>query len=126
MSVKLSREWAAKAEEDFEAARLLARNKKKRFLNSICFHCQQSAEKYLKCYLALKGIRFTKTHDLILLKNLCVKKDGSFELISDLAISLNPYAVEFRYPGEHASQKDARHALTAALEIREFVKKKLK
>lgn len=126
MSVKLYREWIQKAEEDFEAARLLAKNRKKRLLNAVCFHSQQSAEKYLKAYLTLKKIRFSKTHDLILLKNLCSKKDGSFELIADLVISLNPYAVEFRYPGDHANRQDAKRAFSAAQEIREFVKRKLR
>ncbi|MBI5482904.1 MAG: HEPN domain-containing protein, partial [Deltaproteobacteria bacterium] len=40
-----------------------------------------AAEKYLKSYLALKGVRFTKTHDLILLKNICVKHNGDFEFL---------------------------------------------
>lgn len=126
MSVKLYHEWAQKAEEDFEAAHLLGRNRKKRLLNTICFHSQQSAEKYLKAYLTLKKIHFSKTHDLILLKNLCSRKDGSFELISDLVISLNPYAVEFRYPGDQANRQDAKRAFSAAQEIRDFVKKKIK
>jgi HEPN domain-containing protein len=76
--------------------------------------------------VALAKVSFPKTHDLIILKNLCVKCDGGFEWISDLAISLNPYAVEFRYPGETASPKDARRAFLAAKEIREFVRTKLK
>lgn len=69
MSAKLCHEWALKAEEDYQAALVLARSRKRPLLNSVCFHSQQAAEKYLKSYLALKGARFTKTHDLILLKN---------------------------------------------------------
>ena len=126
MSGKLSREWAFKAEEDYQAALLLSRRKKKPLSNSVCFHCQQSTEKYLKSFLVLKRSRFPKTHDLILLKNLCVKCEGDFEFLADLVVSLNPYSVEFRYPGEQASRRDARHALSAAKEIRDFVRRKIK
>lgn len=66
MSVTLSREWLLKAEEDYEAALLLSRRRKKPLLNSACFHSQQAAEKYLKSYLSLKGVRSSKTHDLVL------------------------------------------------------------
>ena len=66
-----------------------------------------------------------KTHDLILLKNLCVRREGDFELIADLAVSLNPYAVEFRYPGDQANRRDAVRALRTIKEIREFVLEKL-
>lgn len=125
MSLKLSREWAEKAEEDFQAALALSKKRRPSFLNSVCFHSQQSAEKYFKSYLALKEISFPKTHDLILLKNLCVKKEGDFEMVGDLAITLNPYAVEFRYPGEKATRLDAKRALACTTEIREFVRRKI-
>ena len=73
----------------------------------------------------MKGIDFPKTHDLILLKNLCVKQHPDFEFISDLVIALNPYSVEFRYPGEQATARDAKSALFASKEIREFLRKKI-
>ena len=126
MSLKLSREWASKAEEDYQAALLLSRKRKHPLLNAVCFHGQQAAEKYLKAYLTLKKISFPKTHDLILLKNSCTKREGDFELLSDLVISLNPYSVEFRYPGEQATRRDAKRASLAVKEIREFVLRKLK
>lgn len=126
MSLKLSQEWASKAEEDYQAAVLLSRRRKRPLLNSVCFHSQQSAEKYLKAYLSLKKSRFPKTHDLILRKNLSAKHEGNFELLADLVISLNPYSVEFRYPGEQATRRDAKRALLATGEIREFVRNKLK
>lgn len=126
MSLKLCREWAAKAEEDYQAAISLSRKRTPPLLNSVCFHSQQSAEKYLKAYPSLKKAVFQKTHDLTLLKNLCAKSESGFEFPADLVISLNPYVVEFRYPGERASRRDAKEALAAAKEIREFVRKKLR
>ena len=38
---------------------------------------------------------------------------------------LNPYSVEFRYPGEQATKSDAKKAFKQASEIRDFVRKKL-
>lgn len=126
MSLKLSEEWAVKAEEDYQAALFLSRRTKPSFFNSVCFHSQQAAEKYLKAYLAIKKVPFQKTHDLVLLKNLCSKVEGDFELISDLIIGLNPYSVECRYPGEQANKTDAKRALVAVKEVRDFVSRKLK
>ena len=125
MSLKLSREWMVKADEDFQAAMLLSKKKKPALNNSVCFHSQQCAEKYLKAFLSLRRIYFPKTHDLILLNNLCVKVSGDFELISDLVMLLNPYSIEFRYPGEQATKNDAKKTLQQISEIRDFVHKKL-
>jgi HEPN domain-containing protein len=44
MSVQLSREWARKAEEDYQAAWLLSRKRKRSFSNAVCFHSQQAAK----------------------------------------------------------------------------------
>ncbi|MBI1870846.1 MAG: HEPN domain-containing protein [Chlamydiae bacterium] len=122
----LSLEWLAKAEEDFQAAFLLSRKRKPSFSNSVCFHSQQAAEKYLKAYLSSEKVLFPKTHDLILLQKLCAKEESNFELIADLVRSLNPYSVEFRYPGEDANHQEAKYALSLAKEIKNFVQQKLK
>lgn len=41
-------EWVEKAEGDWNAARQLNRVRKDPNYDSVCFHCQQSVEKYLK------------------------------------------------------------------------------
>ena len=52
-------EWAKRAEEDITVAQLvLAENGPP---NQICFHAQQSAEKYLKGYLIFKEQKFEKS-----------------------------------------------------------------
>jgi len=48
MREKLVKEWIYKAEEDFEAAILLARKKRKSVPDVVCFHAQQCIEKYLR------------------------------------------------------------------------------
>ena len=61
---RLSEEWIAKAEEDYEVALELARSTRLTPYNVICFHCQQAGEKWLKTRLCENGVEFPKTHDL--------------------------------------------------------------
>ena len=56
--------WIAKAEADYEAAKTLVRSRKKGLPDVVCYHCQQSVEKYLKAYLTFRRVQFPKTHDL--------------------------------------------------------------
>jgi HEPN domain-containing protein len=64
------RAWVEKAEEDFALARAALRRKKP-LVTGACFHAQQCAEKYIKALLVSKGAEFPKTHDLLMLSNLC-------------------------------------------------------
>jgi HEPN domain-containing protein len=118
-------EWTARAETDYKAAIDLARRRKDPLPEAVCFHCQQCAEKYLKAFLISREVSFPKIHDLIALKKLCVKEEGTFELIHDLLEALEGYDVAIRYPGETATVEDAREAVAAMKEVRKFVRVKL-
>ena len=48
-----TREWIKKAEGDYAAATILSRRRKVPLHDHVCFHCQQSAEKYLKAFSLL-------------------------------------------------------------------------
>ena len=86
--------WYMIALEDLDSAKhLLSRS----FMTTL-FHVQQCAEKALKSYLVLKKGSIKKTHDLILLVNICMEIDQSFEELRPLAIELNPYETLGRYP----------------------------
>jgi HEPN domain-containing protein len=63
-------DWVKKAEEDYLAAFYLARRRKRRLHNTVCFHCQQSAEKYLKARIEEAGLRIPRSHDLESLLNI--------------------------------------------------------
>ena len=119
------KEWIRKAEEDYEVAIVLVRKRKSPTPNAVCFHCQQCCEKYLKAYLVKMQIPFPNTHDLIRLNTLCLSADGAFALISDLLDRLNPYSVEFRYPGESATLDEAKVTLKAMKKVRQFIRTKL-
>lgn len=118
-------EWVRKAEEDYDTAITLVRKRKRPTPNTVCFHCQPCAEKYLKAFLVQQGVIFSKTHDLRELRRLALTIDPTFDLITDLLLLLNPYAVEFRYPGEEATVEEAREAVKAMKTVRRFVRNKL-
>ncbi len=62
-NIELIKEWIRKAEHDLGMAELALENKPE-YIDSICFHCQQTVEKYLKAYLVSLDIRFEKKHSL--------------------------------------------------------------
>ena len=51
-----TREWVKKAEEDFLAASSLERRRCKPLWNIVCFHAQQTVEKYLKARMEEAGL----------------------------------------------------------------------
>lgn len=118
--------WIEKAEGDYEGAIYLSKKRSKRIVHLICFSCQQSAEKYLKTYLVEKNIRFSKTHFLIKeLLPLCEKVDAEFRVLIPYLEDLDPYSVEFRYPGEELSADDVQTAISAVKKVRKYVRGKL-
>ena len=92
---KIYTEWFEFAKRDLESAKFLM-NMHPRPIEIICYyHCEQSAEKYLKGYLIKSGNKIERTHDLVLLNNKCKAIDKSFEIIEDECIELVPYGVQF-------------------------------
>ena len=90
----------------------------------ICFHCQQSAEKYLKAFIFLQDIEPEKTHDLEELLSACRGYNDSFYVLYQKAIILKQYAVMPRYPNElQITQDDMKTAIQCAKDVQEFVLK---
>ncbi len=117
-------EWLRIAHEDLIVAKDLL--KLERF-SPVTYHCQQSAEKFLKGYLVLKKHPIIKTHDLTKLIELCSKFDTGFEKMYDKADALNPFSTRFRYPTEFdiPDKVDAELAIKQAKSIMRFVLKKI-
>jgi HEPN domain-containing protein len=121
----LTLEWVEKAEGDFLTAQRESRVRHSPNYDAVCFHAQQTAEKYLKATLQEHDVLIPKTHLLMDLLGLCVKLDPSYHLLHvDLTV-LEGYAVKFRYPGEAAEKDEARKALRAAKAVRGFVQGRL-
>ncbi|MBM7583326.1 HEPN domain-containing protein [Caldicoprobacter guelmensis] len=116
-----AQEWQRLAELDLRCAEHLLKMHPIP-IEIICYHCQQSAEKYLKGYLVLHGIDPPKIHDLNELCKLCIKISDTFVSIADQCSDLTAYGVQPRYPMEVVlEEKDMRQALKSAKIIRDFV-----
>ena len=116
----LTAEWRAKAEEDYSVAKGLLRRRKVP-ADSVCFHSQQAAEKFLQAVLQEQGVHFGKTHDLEGLLRLCTSPFPRLTLLVADAQLLNDYAVRYRYPGIDATKNQARLAVKAAGRVRRIV-----
>ena len=68
--------------------------------NVVGFHSQQAAEKTLKGYLTWHEETFEKTHSLVALVGKCLSFDQNLNDLREAAVTLTPYAVSFRYPGD--------------------------
>ncbi len=64
------RQWVEKAEHDLRNAEHVLTLTEDCPTDTVCFHCHQCAEKYLKALLVAHGIAFPRTHDLVVLFNL--------------------------------------------------------
>jgi HEPN domain-containing protein len=114
---RTTREWVRKAESDFELAAIIARGSKP-FHDEQCFHCQQSAEKYLKALMVELGLAVPRTHNLVALMPLLVPAHPSLRSLRRGLDFLTRFAVETRYPGDNASKRQAASALRWAGTVR--------
>jgi len=122
----LARQWLAKAENDL----LNADNNLKSEIvpyDTVCFHCQQAAEKLLKAYLVARGVPLPFTHDLLLLLEEILPYRADAEMLRDDLALLMPYAVGVRYPDElfAPTREDACEARKAAQDVLEWLKSHL-
>src|SRR5260370_9995103 len=116
--------WIQKAEEDFNGARILARNRPTP-RDLVCFHCQQSAEKYLKGFLQELGLPVPRIHNLDDLLTLLLPHDPSLKKLARGLVSLSRYAVDIRYPGKRASTRQMLAALRHAERVRRELRARL-
>ncbi|MCX6156029.1 MAG: HEPN domain-containing protein [Candidatus Kapabacteria bacterium] len=93
----------------------------------ICFHLQQSVEKYLKAYLIFNGNQPKKIHDIGLLIHECKKIDEEFIIFDDsIILELTDCGVIARYDElEEIDKEFIKSSLTAVLELKLFIENKL-
>lgn len=97
--IKETRAWLEKAVQDLQAAKWLLASPDALY-NAVGFHCQQAAEKTLKAFLTWQDEPFEKTHSLVALVSKCLSFDQELQDLREAAVTLTPYAVTFRYPGD--------------------------
>lgn len=94
--------------------------------DTVCFHCQQAAEKSLKAYLVHLEILFPKTHNIGQLIEIGMSCDPGLELFIS-AEDLSPYGVDVRYPDDFyiPTEEDARGAFAMASDLVRYVKERI-
>lgn len=123
----LARQWVEKAENDLRNATIVVREKDPP-TDTICFHCHQTAEKYLKAYLVSKNLPLHKVHDLRYLLNQCLRIDPELAELEEAIEALNGYYIETRYPLDDPilySIEEALEAVDLAHRVRNVVAGKL-
>ncbi len=63
-NIKLANKWVQKAEADLLNADNNLNSENIPY-DTVCFHCQQAAEKFLKAYLIANGRNYPLSHDLL-------------------------------------------------------------
>ena len=116
--IEIARQWLDKARNDLLNADNNLKSEKIPF-DTVCFHCQQAAEKLLKAYLAGKGQSYPITHDLFLILQKILPINKDVENLRDVLAILIPYAVEIRYPDDWymLTKEDAIEARQAAGQV---------
>ena len=124
--VEQVRAWIEKAEHDLRNAEHTMTLEEDCPFDTVCFHCQQCAEKYLNALLVYREIEFPKTHDLILLLNL-IRRKMEISLSAEQVQPLNRYSIEARYPGDWypIDREEASEAIELARGVRDVVRRML-
>lgn len=125
MITQATQDWIDFAEENYRVALRENRHIKYPAHNTVCFNAQQCVEKYLKAYLVQHQISFPFKHELGTLCQLCATQEPAFHLLSPIAVNLNRYAVEARYPGLQTTKQDALDAIKDMKDCRQFIRARL-
>ena len=120
--IEIVKQWIEKADHDLGTAQVTYLYLPT-YRDTIAFHCQQSAEKYLKGYLLFLEIPFKRQHSLNYLLGLISEKISISEALYLNASELEEFAVEIRYPDTLIELTDIEihQAFDIAKMIRAFV-----
>jgi HEPN domain-containing protein len=118
------RQWLEKANEDLYVVEKLT-EKETVATSSVCFHCQQAVEKFLKAFLLANGVDLKKTHNLEFLLSECTDIDNEFSVIDPKELS--DFGVDARYPGDMyiPSTNETIEYKNLAFEVKVFVENKI-
>lgn len=111
----LAKQWFGKARNDLlDADNNLAAAEVP--ADTVCFHCQQAAEKLLKAFLVARSTRPPRTHDLMDLYTRVLALEPGIKEHREWLVLLQPYAIDIRYPdaGWMPSREEAFEAREAA------------
>ncbi len=94
-NIDLARGLAAKAENDLRVAEIGLEHGAP--LDTVCFHCQQAAEKLLKALLTARNLNYPRTHDVLALLDLATRELPELAEFRESLLAFSSYAVGMRY-----------------------------
>ena len=116
--IKVVREWVEKADNDLANAVHTLKLGERGPTDTVCFHAQQCAEKYMKAVLVFQLIDFPKSHDLEKLTALLPATTRP-SLSTEELHKLTDFATGPRYPGSGVIPlAEARLAVALARRVR--------
>jgi HEPN domain-containing protein len=124
--IEYVKKWFIKADHDLQTAvNERGVDKGEVLTDTICFHCQQAVEKYLKSFLTWYDVDFKPVHDLVYLQQLCIKVDSGFQVFS--LSRLTGFGVALRYPDDFymPSLYEADSSIDIADQIKNLVRNKI-
>ncbi|MEW6374227.1 MAG: HEPN domain-containing protein [Thermodesulfobacteriota bacterium] len=89
-------EWLKIALEEYKSATVLL---EKGLYRLVCYHSQQTLEKILKAILTEKEVEFSRTHNILDLRNAAQRVGYKTELPDEDSVFLNSI-YRFRYPSD--------------------------
>jgi len=126
---QLVKQWILKAENDLLNVTNNMQAEQTPW-DTVCFHCQQAVEKYIKTILVVHEQEIPRTHDLEQLCNLIQSRMPGIEEHRDELRWLTAYAVISRYPveieGAPPEKKEGNRAHQLAKTIREMCRNYIK
>lgn len=109
--------WVRKAESDYQCVVQTTRRREP-FHDHVCFHSQQSAEKYLKALLQELGLAIPRVQHLDDLLGLLSHHEPSLRRLRRGLILLTAFAGDIHYHGASANRRQAASALRWAGRVR--------
>jgi len=79
-------------------------------------------QRSFRAILVSRQVPFSKTHDLLLLNDLCDRAGVLLGLEGQRLNTLSDHAVKARYPGDDPTPEEAREALEIAKTVRRFAR----
>jgi len=118
------REWMNRARSNLALAKSRIPGA---YLEDLCFHAQQAAEKAVKAVMIAREIEFPYVPYLGSLLSLLEETGEPVPKVIRTAVSLTTYATTTRYPnaGEPVAQREYREAITIAEAVVRWAEERL-
>lgn len=121
--LEVVRGWVGKAEGDRECARIVLASGPSGPMDTVAFHAQQCAEKYLKALLCSRLQDVPRIHDIEVLLARAGLRNRVEAGLEEIRL-LTGYATVIRYPGDYepVTHEEAGRAIELADRIRRAVR----